>query len=270
MSLTASELTPADIAAVTGGGNSNSGWGSGDGAWWLIILFLFAAMSGWGRGGFGGGEGTGGGTDMFPYYYLSNNTDNGVQRGFDTATITGQLSGIQNAITNGFSTAEISNCNRTIDQLQQSFANTQAIDSRLDSLAMALQQCCCDNRAATADLKYTIATENCQDRYEAAQNTRDIITNQTASTQAILDKLCQLELDGKNDRIADLERQLTMANLAASQTIQTARLESSNSATVDALYNRLATCPIGTMPVYGSQPIFTCNNGNNGCGCGGF
>ena len=47
-----------------------------------------------------------------------------------------------------------------------------------------------------ADLKYTVATENCADRTAAYQNTRDIIDSQTRGTQAILDKLCQLELDG--------------------------------------------------------------------------
>lgn len=258
MSLTASELTPADIAAVTNG-NSN-GWGDGNGAWWLIILFLFAAMSGWGGNrGFGGG-GNGGGNDMFPYYYLSNNTDNGVQRGFDTAALTSQLNGIQTTLSNGFANAEVAECNRATSALQQSFANTQAIGGRLDSLAMSLQQCCCDNRAGIADLKYTIATENCADRYEAAQNARDIIENANRNNQSILDKLCQLELDAKSDRIADLERQLTMANLSASQVRQTADIQNN-------ILNELRSCPIPAQPVYGSQPIFTCG-GNSGCGCG--
>ena len=126
-----------------------------------------------------------------------------------------------------------------------------------------------------ADLKYTIATENCQDRYEAANNTRDIIDSQTRSTQAILDKLCALELDNVKNQLAQAQRenvglqnQLNMANLATSQTAQTAQILAGQTAEVDALYNRLNTCPVPTTPVYGRTPIFTCNNG--GCGCGSY
>lgn len=97
--------------------------------------------------------------------------------------------------------------------------------------------------------------------------TRDIIQSQSNGIQTILDKLCQLELDGKNDRIADLERQLTMANLAASQTAQNSFIQKGFTDEVDALYNRLSNCPVPTTPVYGRTPIFTCNN--NGCGCNG-
>ena len=133
----------------------------------------------------------------------------------------------------------------------------------------------CENRLGTADLKYTVATENCADRTQAMQNTRDIIDSQTRSTQAILDKLCQLELDGvkaqveaKNDRIAELQRQLSEANLSASQTAQNAFISQGFSNEVDALYNRLNNCPVPTTPVYGRTPIFTCNQ-NSGCGCNG-
>jgi hypothetical protein len=83
-----------------------------------------------------------------------------------------------------------------------------------------------------------------------------------------LDKLCQLELDAKNDKISDLERQLTMANLQASQTAQNAFIQQGFADEVDQLYNRLNNCPVPTTPVYGRTPIFTCNI--NGCGCGSF
>jgi hypothetical protein len=111
-------------------------------------------------------------------------------------------------------------------------------------------------------------------RFADANNTRDIITNQTANTQAILDKLCQLELDGvkaessaKDARIADLQNQLNMATMRESQTAQNAFIQQGLTNEVDALYNRLNNCPVPTTPVYGRTPIFTCNN-NNGCGCG--
>jgi hypothetical protein len=105
-------------------------------------------------------------------------------------------------------------------------------------------------------------------RFADANNTRDIIESQTRGTQTIIDKLCQLELDAKNDKISDLERQLTMADLRASQTAQNAFIQQGFSNEVDALYNRLNSCPVPTTPVYGRTPIFTCNNNGCGCGCG--
>ena len=120
-----------------------------------------------------------------------------------------------------------------------------------------------------------MATENCADRTQSLMNTRDIIDSQTRGTQAILDKLCALELDGVKGQLAQAQRenvglqnQLNMANLAASQTAQNALIQQGFSNEVDALYNRLNTCPVPTTPVYGRTPIFTCNNNGCGCGCG--
>lgn len=105
------------------------------------------------------------------------------------------------------------------------------------------------------------------------QNTRDIIDAQTRGTQAILDKLCALELDGVKGQLAQAQRenvglqnQLNIATMQASQAAQTAVFQQGLNDEVDALYNRLKNCPVGTTPVYGNQPIFTC--GGNGCGCG--
>lgn len=267
MSLVASEMTPADIAAVTCGGNSgNGGWGMNDGSW-LIILFLFAIL-GWGNGGWGGnnGGGNGGGNNFVPYY-LANNTDNGVQAGFNNAAIAGQLNGIQSAITNGFSSAEVAACNRATNDLERSFASQTAITGGLTNLSGQLANCCCENRLAVANLGAQIASEACSDRQAVNEGVRDIIANQTAGIQRILDQLCSDKIDAKNERIADLERQLTMANLSASQIAQTAQIQRGQVAEVDALYQRLRDCPVPSMPVYGSQPIFTCPQ-NNSCGCG--
>jgi hypothetical protein len=128
------------------------------------------------------------------------------------------------------------------------------------ALQSALQQCCCDNRAATADLKYTMATEAAATRANCDNN-----------NQKILDKLCQLELDGVKGQLAQAQRdnvalqnQLNMANLAASQTAQNAFIQQGFANEVDALYNRLNSCPVPSTPVYGRTPIFSCNNG---CGC---
>ena len=122
------------------------------------------------------------------------------------------------------------------------------------------------------------AESGAQNRYQAdleretvSDGIRDLLTAQTASTQRILDKLCDQELQAERRENQDLRAQLQMANLAASQTAQTARLERSNGDVIEGLYNRLVQCPIPCQPVYGSQPIFTCpNNNNGGCGCGNF
>ncbi|MBR5109903.1 MAG: hypothetical protein IK099_06885 [Clostridia bacterium] len=179
-------------------------------------------------------------------------------------------------IANGFAQAEIANNARQIANLERSFAAQTAATAGTSAIQAQLAQCCCDNRAATADLKYTVATENCADRTAAAQNTRDIIDAQTRGTQAILDKLCALELDGVKGQLAQAQRenvglqnQLNMAALRESQTAQNAFISQGFANEVDALYNRLNNCPVPTTPVYGRTPIFTCNNG--GCGCnGGF
>ena len=192
--------------------------------------------------------------------------------------------GINNQLCNGFAgtTAAITGAQNAIAQqlytnqladLERSFAAQTASTAGMSGLQAQLAQCCCDNRAATADLKYTVATENCADRTQSLMNTRDIIDSQTRSTQAILDKLCALELDGVKSQLAQAQRdniglqnQLNMATMAASQAAQTATFQQGLNDEVDALYNRLKNCPVGTVPVYGSQPIFTC--GGNGCGCG--
>lgn len=250
---------------------NGGGFGDGMNSWW-IILFFFALMGGWGNGfgGFGGNEG------VLPYMW-NTQTQNDVNRGFDTAGLSGQLSGIQSAITSGFSNAEVSSCGRAMDAMQtaytnqiasmnQRFADTTALTSQLDNLAMGLQNCCATNRESIADLKYTVATENCQDRQALNEGVRDIIASNTAQTQAILDKLCALEIDGYKRENDNLRTQLNMATLNASQNAQTAQILQGQTAEVDALYTRLSNCPVPSVPVYGKQNIFSCGN----CSCGSF
>jgi len=166
-------------------------------------------------------------------------------------------SDITSAINNGFFNTEISANNRQMANMNSLF-----------DLSRQFADCCCENRLGIANLNSTIISENCADRQLINEVGRDIITNQTSNTQRILDQLCQDKIDAKNEKIADLERQLTMADLRASQTAQTATLRLGQEAEVDALYNRLSNCPVPTVPVYGRQPIFTCNNNGCGCGCG--
>ena len=265
------------VAPMVGGyGNGGGGFDGFGGSGWWVILFLFALMGGWGNGfgGFGGGNG------MFPWWIMSGqaNTNNDVQRGFDQSAVMSGINGISNAITsgfgnvqtslcNGFAQAEIANNARQIADMQQAFASQTAITSGMNNLSAGLQNCCCENRAATADLKYTVATENCADRAAINDGIRDVIENCNRNNQRILDQLCADKIDAKNEKIADLERQLQMADLRASQIAQTAQIRAGQVEEIDAMYNRLRDCPVPCMPVYGSQPIFTCPNNNNyGCG----
>ena len=264
--------------APTGGAGFGNGFG-GDGGWWILLLFIL--LGGWNNNnGYGNGANGGG---LYPWM----NQSNQINDGFRDQMINGNITGIQNAVTSGFgdvqaalcsgfagvnagianaaAQAEISANARQMADMQQNFA-----------LQSQLAQCCCDNRAATADLKYTVATENCADRTAAMQNTRDIIESQTRNTQAILDKLCQLELDGVKGQLAQAQRenvglqnQLNMAALRESQTAQNAFIQQGFANEVDQLYNRLNSCPVPSTPVYGRTPIFTCNNQGCGCGCNG-
>ena len=286
MALTENGMSPADIAAVTG--NSNGfGWG-GDSGLWLIVLFLFIFAGGaWGgNGGYGGGGST--------PYILNNNTESTVQRGFDQSAVMSGLSGLQSAVTNGFSDAAVSQCNQTMALVQgqnaitnavakgkfdtvQAIANdrfdtVQAITNTGNSLNTTLmqneanrQQCCCENKAAIADLKYTVATENCADRASLSEGIRDIITNQTANTQAILDKMCQQEIQAKDNEIANLRTQLNMQNLAASQSAQTAALIADNTAQTQYVVNRIAPYPTPAYVVNPPTPYgYGFNYGNYG------
>lgn len=271
MSLTSSEMTPADIAAVTGG--NNNGWGNGDGSWWLIVLFLFALMgNGWGNGF--GVNGNGGAVP-----YIGATAD--VQRGFDQSAIMSSLNSLatgqcnqtatlQNAITQGqiasmqgFNGIQNQLCNCCFDMSNAVNGGVAALQNTMMQNEMARQNCCCETKQAIADLKYTIATENCADRQAISDGIRDVLTNQTANTQAILDKLCQQEIDAKNETIANLRTQLNMQNLAASQTAQTAAILANNAAQTQALEQYLNPAPI---PAYVVQNPNCC--ANNGCGCG--
>lgn len=289
MSLTSGEMSAADIAAVVGNRNGDGfGWG-GDGGLLtiLLILALFGGGFGFG-GGWGGGFGGFGGMYEFPWILtgqqgINNNTNSGFRDSMLQDSITSVRDGIaglstqlcgccsdmQMALANGFANAETAANARQMANMQSDFALQNAINQGFNGTQAQLAQCCCENRLGIADLKYTIATEECATRNAAAMNTRDIVESGNRNSQAILDKLCQLELDGLKQDNANLRTQLNMANLAASQTAQTAELRQSGATQLNQLVSELRSCPIPTQPVYGSQPIFTCGSQNVGCGCNG-
>ena len=239
--MTSSEMSPADFAAVTGNrGNDgfNSGWE------WIIILFLFAMFN----GGWGGNNG-GGNYGLYPWLNQSNQVNDGFLNSMLNDNITSirdGVFGLQNQISNGFAQAEIAENSRQMANMNQMF-----------NLQSAFQNCCCENRLATCQTQNIVQNEGAA--------TRLAIQNQT---QAILDKLCQLELDSLKQDNANLRTQLNMANLAASQVAQTAELRQSQATVANQLVSELRSCPIPAQPVYGSQPIFTCGGNNSTCGCG--
>ena len=268
------------------GGGMGSGFGNGFGGdgWWILLLFILLGNGSWGNG-FGGGWG---GNDIYPWMNQSNQINGGFRDQMLNTSINSIQTGVQNlstqlcnccgdvqmALANGFAGVEQGANARQIANMQQAFAGQTAMAQGFNQLGSQFADCCCENRLGLADLKYTVATENCADRTQSMMNTRDIIDSQTRGTQAIIDKLCALELDGVKGQLAQAQRdnvalqnQLNMATLRESQTAQNAFISQGFANEVDALYNRLNSCPVPSTPVYGRTPIFTCN-GNNGCGCG--
>ena len=187
------------------------------------------------------------------------------------AGTTAAITGAQNALSQQMNSNEIANLNR-------SFAEQTANMQGFNGL-----------NSGVADLRYTVATEACADRAavgDALQavtmqnvgNTNAIVSAITAGIQSIKDDLCQDRLDAERRENQNLRSELMYARGQASQVEQTAQLLANNNAQtalfqqgfaneVDALYNRLNSCPVPTTPVYGRTPIFTCNQ-NQGCGCG--
>lgn len=271
------------VLPVTPLGNNNNNFG-GDFGGWLILFLIFGMFNG-GWGGMGGFGGDG----LYPWLNNSQNINGGFRDQMINDNITsirdgihglstqlcGSTADLQMSLANGFAGVEQGANARQIANMQTAFAGQTAMNQGFNNVSSQLANCCCENRAGIADLKYTVATENCADRQASYQNTRDIIDSQTRGTQAILDKLCALELDGVKGQLAQAERdnvalqnQLNMATLRESQAAQNAFIQQGLNNEVDQLYNRLSNCPVPSTPVYGRTPIFTCGS-NGGCGCSG-
>jgi hypothetical protein len=271
-------------------GNNNGGFGfGGDWAWILLLLVLGGGWGGFGMGGFGGAAmAMDGGFGLYPWLNNSQNINDGFRDQMLNSNVTSIRDGIQGlstqlcqccgdvqlGLTNGFNGVNNSIFGAQTAISQQLNTNEIANLNRSFAEQTANMQGFNGVQSGIADLRYTEATEACATRNASAQNTRDIIDSQTRGTQAILDKLCALELDGVKGQLAQAQREnvalqnaVNMATMQASQTAQTAAILQGQNAEVDALYNRLKNCPVNAVPVYGSQPIFTCPN-NNGCGCG--
>lgn len=303
------------ITGGNGDGDNDGLGGDNGILWLLLFIILggFGGNRGWGGGGSGGGYGAGsiGGNELYPWLNQSEQISGGfaqqalgynvqgiqsaiaalsqqlcgccgdmqmaVANGFagTNANVAAGFNGVNAAMAAGFAGVEAGANARATAAMQQAFAQQAATTQGFTGLQAQLADCCCENRLATANQTATILAENCADRAAISDGVRDIIASQTAGTQAIIDKLCALELDGVRAQLdaerrenAGLQNQLNMANLAASQAAQNAFIQQGFSDEVDALYDRLSNCPVPSMPVYGRTPIFTCQSQNPGCGCG--
>lgn len=279
------------VAPMYGNGNGFGGFG-GDWSSWIILFLIFGMFGGNGWGGFGGGFGGGLGYD-FPWLLNGQNGINAnTNSGFDHLATQNMLSGIQSAVTSGFGDTAlgIAGVNQNICQtgngiinavtgaqnsiaqqmyagqiadLERSFAAQTANTQGMNALQSQLAQCCCDNRAATADLKYTIATENCADRAAVSDALQSVIAANNASTQRILDQLCADKLEQKNDIISQLRSELMYARGQASQDVQTAAIQAGQRALANEVEQYVLPTP---------RPAYIVSNPNccqqNLCGCG--
>lgn len=261
----------------------NSGFGDGNGFWIILLFLLLLGNNGWGNNGWGnngGGNGNGIG-GMYPWMNQSNQINDGFRDQMLNNNVTEIRTGVtglanqlcnccgdmQMALANGFAGVEQGANARQMANMQTAFAAQTAQAQGFNAVQAQLAQCCCDNRLATTQLQAVVQQENCADRAAVADGIRDIIVNNTANTQRILDQLCQDKIDAKNDTIAQLRQELLYARGQASQDVQTAAIRAGQATTANQLIQEMRSCPVPSMPVYGMTPIFNCPQ-NNGCGCG--
>lgn len=265
------------VAPMYGGNNNGFGNGFGGDGFWIILLFLLIGGNGWGNG-FGGGFDGG----LYPWMNNSQNINNG----FRDQMLNTSINGIQNSITSGFGDVQNALCGgfagvnasingaqnavsqqlytNQISDLERSFAAQTAQTAGMTGLQAQMAQCCCDNRAATADLKYTVATEACADRNALSQALANVTAQNNSNTQRILDQMCADKIEQKNDLIAQLRSELMYARGQASQDVQTAAIQAGQRGLANEIEQYVLPTP---RPAYIVQNPNCCGQ-NFGCGCG--
>lgn len=178
---------------------------------------------GGGFGGFGGFGGGGVGAAGL-----------GLQAGFDTQNILRNQDSIKNGLCDGFYAMNTNNL-QAQNQLQRDLCNGfAAVNAAINASAAADQKCCCDTQRQIDNVRY------------------DLTTTDNANTQKILDKLCNMELSAKDQKIADLMASNQSKDVIISNFNQNAYL-----------VNKIAPQPV---PAYQVQNPNCCHNACNGCG----
>lgn len=223
------DLSPSDAIALAGGNGQNDGFGNGNG-WWIILLFM---IFGWGGGNRGwGGDGNGnGGNALYPWMTQAQQINDGFANA--ATQLCGVSADLQMSLANGFAGVEAGANARQMANMNQLFGAQTAMMQGFDSMQAALSQCCCENRLATANQTAALLAEHCSDRQALSDGIRDIIA-----------KLDSQDLYAERRENENLRQQLAMAQLAASQTAQTAQLIADNAAQTAIL--RTATAAAGT------------------------
>ena len=270
-------LTASDVALLTGNGNGGFG---GNGWESMIWLFAIIALMNGGWGGFGGGFGGGANAQLgydFPWLLNGQNGINtNVSDGFRTSQLQDSITSVRDGIS-GLSTQLCGCCGDMQMSMANGFAGVQqslcsgfaGTTAAVNGAQTAISQQLYNNEIANLNRSFAEQTANtagfngvqsslCDIRYGNANNTRDVLNAVNAGVQSIKDQLCQDKIDAKNDEIAQLRQEILYARGQAAAVTQ-------NTDIINGIYNRLNECPVGTVPVYGEQPIFTCNG--NGCGC---
>ena len=257
--------SPTMTMPVAPTGMTGGGWGGfgGDNGWWIIILFL-AIFCGWGGNGNGFGNNGRNSGGVVDGYVLASDFSN-IERKIDSVNQglcdgfyqQAQLvNGANMAMANGFAQAELSRCNQQAALMQQ-----------LNAMQMQAQECCCENRAAIAQVRYDMATQACDTRNTVQNTTRDIIDAMNCGFRSIDQRLTAQELAAKDAKIAEQAQQLFVSNLAASQNAQTLDLRNYVSGQL-AYYNPR---PVPSFAVPAPYQYAGCNgyNGGYNYGCGG-
>lgn len=239
-------LTMPVVPANYGYGNGGGMFGGNSGDIWGLLILL-ALFGGWGNGGFGFGGGYGGGGAGFQG--LATRAD--INEGFALNNITGGITAIQQGI-----------CDSTYALTNAINGGFHGVDNGFHALSAQLAQCCCDNRAAIADVKYQMATDTCGIQNTIQNTTRDILESNNANTRAILDYMSNSRLEDLRAENTALKAQIGISNqnafIAANQEAQTAEI-----------LRRLSPIPVPSYTVpnpnccYGGQALY----GNSCAGC---
>jgi len=250
---------PVAPAYQNGGGFGNDGFGG----WWIILLLLCFGNGWGGMGGFGA-------DGLYPWL---NNSQN-INGGFRDQMLGSQISGIQNAITSGFGDVQTALCggfagvnagiaNAAAQAEISANARQMANMNQMFNLSSQFADCCCENRLGLAQLQNVVQSENCADRYEAAQNTQSVLSAISGGIQSIKDQLCADKIEAKNDVIAQLRSELMFARGQASQDVQTAAIQAGQRALANEVEQYVLPTP---RPAYIVQNPNCCAPA--GCGCG--